>query len=361
MKLVCSKIVTRLMKRGLTDAWDGWRHHVREQQQCAGILCKQLMRWRNRAYSRAFDSWCEHVRAQKRLQAVSTKIASRLQNQSLAVSFETWRQCSISQRRVRKALTKVCLRWGMSACLKAFRRWFDTTHRGQQVDSKKTRALKRWCLRSVSAAFAQWGCWAHEEMGERRRLERIRIRVHDALRRLRHACTSKAWNAWTSFARRQYSLSRGLLKVLKRMKHKRMAASFGTWSLKRMDLGWRRELLHKALQQAACASVATAFGLWSLNAQLARSIRVGLANLQHLACGRTVQGQCFLRSVLQVQIWWRSQCSIICITAYRTCEHSHLAQYGCVNRGRNREPKGRCDFCICYSRSAKDKFLTDER
>lgn len=244
MQKVCSKAVTYLMCRSLVVAFDRWREHGRRQRRSALILFRGLMRWRHRVYLAAFDSWSEHAKAQRRTKNVCTKVALHVKHRGLAFSIYAWWLSTISQR--------------------------------------------------------------HEEMSEKRRLERIRICMQYIQRRLLQGCCNKAWNIWKSFDRRRCSLRKEMPKVLKHMNHKRMAISLRTWSTNHMDLAWRRKLLQKALQQMAFSSVGTAFCTWSMTRSIrtrllgkARSERISKF-LQQCGCRRIARGQSFLRAALQV-------------------------------------------------------------
>ena len=210
MEDVCSRIVSRMMKRAVARAFYTWCDHSNEQRRMEDVCSRMLSRMMNRSLSAAFDNWLLHLSEAHFANVVEYcchKVVLRSLQRKMTKVFCIWTETSITSRISRQRLRKAVFVWNLNAGKKAFQSWRET------IESQK----------------------------------RLRRTEGHATRRLMTKTVHKNWLYWSTVAIRQRQARHGVARFVARIGHKIESQSMARWAFNNKVLQLHRKLLYKAL------------------------------------------------------------------------------------------------------------------
>ncbi|PNW78263.1 hypothetical protein CHLRE_09g404500v5 [Chlamydomonas reinhardtii] len=276
-------ILTRVMSRALSTAWEAWRDAVAERHERMQSLAVFVGHWRNLHLSAAFNAWVAHVHKRAAARRLCLRVLGRL----LEWAWYGWREAVFEAGVSRGADVHEA-----RLLARSWRGWRWATSEGRKA-AALTAALNQ------AAALTAMGVWrrqwlaraAYRRLYCRRallgwhsrtqELRAMRERLWYAARFLLNGCLLRSFSAWWQYTqamsikravwvRKQRALAEALRRggeLVAARNAELMEIAFRGW---RMQTGLLREVTRR-LRSIQGRTLATAFGQWREYAAVKRA------------------------------------------------------------------------------------------
>jgi hypothetical protein len=182
-----------------------------------------VSRLQKRDISNAFDAWAEFTNG-KRVQArhIARTIA-KVWRRARASGFLRWSQWVLRRVGTRHFLRRKSSEWRQAHLSCALELWWDEVERSKVLCSRRTQIARRFAHRNMLAAFHGW---AHAVETQRRTRENLKTLVF----RINFSLSAKAMTTWCYFVYRRQTVRRFVRRYVTNFRRRNLEAGFRQWS-----------------------------------------------------------------------------------------------------------------------------------
>jgi hypothetical protein len=120
-KRIIASVAQKMQLRGVTKAFNSWRHTVQSKVATRNRMKKVILRIQNMAMAAALLGWSTYIKRQKHVRYIGNKAIKRIQNIAMYKAFSAMLSLARKMKRVRKMM----LVWRHRLAVTVFTEWAD--------------------------------------------------------------------------------------------------------------------------------------------------------------------------------------------------------------------------------------------
>ena len=265
------KLADRLWNRLSARAFDGWLSSIQEEIRVTGICGRVIRRLQHRVCSSAFGRWVEFGHQRR----VAYSVMQKLANLRLRHAFSGWQEGISEMFRLDAVVGRVIRRMQHASCSSAFGRWHEFCHQRRVAYS----VLQKINNMHLQHAFSTW-------LEQNSEMFRLAVIVDRVIRRMQHACCTKAFGQWYEFCHQRWVAST----ALRQLQNVYLQHAFSGWQEAISEMFRLAVVVGRIIRRMQHSSCSMAFSRWvefCYQRRVASTVMKKLANmhLQHAFSG----------------------------------------------------------------------------
>jgi C-terminal processing protease CtpA/Prc len=274
------RVAKRMLNQTMAAALERWTVNACELARQRCIMDRILKRMLRGKMSAAYQQWCSNAAEKKVMGAKVGKVVGRWMNRCVGQAIEAWHEYSVEEARRRNVMTRAARRLEKRGVVLALELWkanvieaLEDCAEEERRDAILGKVVKRMLHATLASGLLRW----QEQVWELRRHRKLlSIQVHDLMERsvgrLLHRTLWFAMDLWqqnVSGARQgraeEERRNAVMQRVVKRMMHAALAASFLRWRDNVRELRWQQGVMERVARRMKNAGMFAAFQRWREN------------------------------------------------------------------------------------------------
>jgi C-terminal processing protease CtpA/Prc len=274
------RVAKRMLNQTMAAALERWTVNACELARQRCIMDRILKRMLRGKMSAAYQQWCSNAAEKKVMGAKVGKVVGRWMNRCVGQAIEAWHEYSMEEARRRNVMTRAARRLEKRGVVLALELWkanvieaLEDCAEEERRDAILGKVVKRMLHATLASGLLRW----QEQVWELRRHRKLlSIQVHDLMERsvgrLLHRTLWFAMDLWqqnVSGARQgraeEERRNAVMQRVVKRMMHAALAASFLRWRDNVRELRWQQGVMERVARRMKNAGMFAAFQRWREN------------------------------------------------------------------------------------------------